>query len=90
MNIRNIHNCFGCGVCAISCSRKLIEIRLNKDGFYEPYIATPDKCTDCGCCFEVCSYSHNDIALKETSLSSYAAWSNDSSVRKKCSSGGAG
>ncbi len=90
MNIRNIHNCFGCGVCAVSCSKKLIEIRLNKDGFYEPYIANPYRCTDCGSCFDVCSYSHSDIALKKNFLSSYAAWSNDSSVRRKCSSGGVG
>ena len=42
MNVGHIHNCFGCGVCAISCGRKLIDIRLNKDGFYEPYNANPD------------------------------------------------
>jgi len=90
MNVGHIHNCFGCGVCAISCGRKLIDIRLNKDGFYEPYIAEPDKCTDCGLCVEVCSYSHDDYALKDTSMTSYAAWSNEPAVRRKCSSGGVG
>ena len=90
MNVGHIHNCFGCGVCAISCGKKLIDIRLNKDGFYEPYIAEPNKCTDCALCVEVCSYSHDDYALKNTSLTSYAAWSKEPAVRKKCSSGGVG
>ena len=90
MNVSHIHNCFGCGVCAISCGKKLIDIRLNKDGFYEPYIAEPQKCADCGLCVEVCSYSHDDHALKDTSMTSYAAWSNEPAVRKKCSSGGVG
>ena len=90
MNISHIHDCFGCGVCTISCCRKLIDIRLNKDGFYEPYIADPDSCTDCGLCVEVCSYSHDDYALKKISKTSYAAWSIEPAVRKKCSSGGVG
>lgn len=37
MNISNIHDCYGCGVCAVVCSQKIIEISLNSDGFYEPY-----------------------------------------------------
>ena len=47
-NISNIHNCFGCGVCAISCPKKIINIRLNKEGFYEPYLEKNDKCIHCG------------------------------------------
>lgn len=90
MNISHIKDCFGCGVCAIACSRKIIDIRLNADGFYEPYITEPDKCTDCGLCVEVCSYSHHDYALKDSSITSYAAWSKDAGVRRKCSSGGVG
>ena len=52
MNIGNIHNCFGCGVCAIACGHKIIDIRLNIDGFYEPFITEPTKCTDCGLCVD--------------------------------------
>lgn len=90
MNVSQIHDCFGCGVCAIACGRKIIDIQLNADGFYEPYITEHEKCTDCGLCVEVCSYSHHDIALKDSSISSYAAWSKDAAVRRKCSSGGIG
>ena len=39
-NISDIKNCYGCGVCAAACPRNIIQIRLNKKGFYEPYINT--------------------------------------------------
>lgn len=67
-----------------------IDIRLNADGFYEPQIMDAAKCTDCGLCTEVCSYSHDGLALTDASIKSYAAWSNDTQVRRKCSSGGVG
>ena len=90
MNISNIHNCYGCGVCATVCSRNIIEIALNADGFYEPRITDEGKCTDCGLCTNVCSYCHENLSLKNISIKSYAAWSNDEKVRHKCSSGGVG
>lgn len=88
MNIDNIHDCFGCGVCAIACSKKIIALRLNADGFYEPYISDASKCTNCGICSEVCSYNKDDLSSSNTIVSSYAAWSNDPIIRKRCSSGG--
>lgn len=90
MNISNIHSCYGCGVCAIACAKKIIDIRLNEDGFYEPYITEPSKCSDCGLCVEVCSYSHGETILKENPKVSYAAWSKEKGVRRVSASGGAG
>lgn len=90
MNISNIHDCYGCGVCATVCGRKIIDIVLNADGFYEPKITDISRCTDCGLCVEVCSYSHDDLALTDACVKSYGAWSNDDAVRRKCSSGGVG
>ena len=90
MNISNTHNCYGCGVCAIVCARHIIDIILNADGFYEPRITDESKCTNCGLCMNVCSYNHEDLSLKDICISSYAAWSNDKKVRRKCSSGGVG
>ena len=90
MNISKIKDCFGCGVCATVCARHIINIKLNADGFYEPQITDEAKCTDCGLCTEVCSYSHDGLALTDASIKSYAAWSNDAQVRRKCSSGGVG
>lgn len=91
-NISSIHNCYGCGVCAASCGKKIISIRLDKDGFYSPYIDDPEKCTGCGICLDVCAFNHDERALKpeEIKIKSWAAWSDDEAVRRKCSSGGIG
>ena len=89
-NISSIKNCYGCGVCAASCGHKLIKIRLNDKGFYEPYLINSEKCTDCGICLEVCAFNHQNLSLKEQCQKSWAAWSNDECIRKKCSSGGIG
>ena len=89
-NISSVHDCYGCGVCATACGRKIIEINLNDEGFYEPHITDESRCTNCGVCTEVCAYLHEELALKETKIYSYAAWSKDYLVRRKCSSGGAG
>lgn len=89
-NISKIHDCYGCGVCATACGRKIIEIGLNAEGFYEPHITDPNKCTNCGICTEVCAYLHEDLSLQNQEIHPYAAWSKDYLVRRKCSSGGAG
>lgn len=87
-NITGIHDCFGCGVCATACTHKVIGINLNKNGFYEPYITAPESCTDCGLCREVCAYVNKPLAVETPPIGSYAAWSNDTSVRKNSTSGG--
>ena len=90
-NISNIHDCFGCGVCATSCAKKIISIELNRDGFYEPRITDESQCTHCGICTDVCAFSHTELANNEAApVKSWAAWSNDDDVRHKCSSGGIG
>mgnify|MGYP001777843849 CR=1 FL=1 len=89
-SISDIKNCYGCGVCATVCSKQIIEITLNKDGFYEPHITDISKCTDCGLCRNTCSYVHDDLSLQDRCVRSYAAWNNDEKVRRKCSSGGIG
>lgn len=89
-SINGIKNCFGCGVCSIACSKNLIDIRLNENGFYEPIISDIDKCTDCGLCSSVCSYQATNIALPDSYVVAYAGWSKEHAVRRKCSSGGVG
>lgn len=88
MNISKIHDCFGCGICAVACSRELITLRLSADGFYEPHLTDATLCTDCGTCAEVCSFLHKDLVADFKPVSSYGAWSNNRHVRRKCSSGG--
>ena len=87
-NIGQIRNCFGCGVCAVVCGKKIINVHLNADGFYEPCIKEINACTNCGMCLEVCSFSHDNLSLFDSSIRSYVGWSNDEKTRKKCSSGG--
>lgn len=89
-NISKVRDCYGCGICATACGRKIIDIRLNESGFYEPLITDESQCTDCGICTELCAYLHDDLSLKEPEIHPYAAWSKDYLVRRKCSSGGVG
>lgn len=89
-NVINIKNCFGCGVCSASCPKGIISVTLNEDGFYEPYILNLEKCINCGICLDVCSYNHHNLAQDSKPTKSWAAWSNDERVRRKCSSGGIG
>ncbi len=89
-NISKIHDCYGCGVCATVCGKKIIEIKLNEDGFYQPLISDESRCVDCGMCTTVCSYLHKEIALPHDFIKPYASWSKDFEVRRKCSSGGIG
>lgn len=91
INISHIQNCFGCGVCAIVCKKKIIEIKLNEEGFYEPVITDETHCSRCGLCINVCAFSHNVSSKAERKpVASYAAWSKEAAVRRKCSSGGVG
>ena len=87
-NINEIKD--GCGVCATVCGKKIIGIGLNKEGFYEPRVIDPDRCVGCGLCLDVCSFLQEEPSLRRTEIHSYAAWSKDTVIRRKCSSGGVG
>lgn len=91
-NISTINNCFGCGVCVASCPKSIISMQLNKNGFYEPYITETGKCLNCGICLDVCAFTHKERSLvaEKSHIKSWAAWSNNEMIRKKCSSGGIG
>lgn len=89
-NVTRLQECYGCGVCAASCPKKIISIRLNQDGFYEPVIDDIGACIECGICLDVCAFDHRDLAKDCKPIKSWAAWSNDECIRRKCSSGGIG
>ena len=89
-NVFPIKNCYGCGVCVAICPKHIIDIRLNKKGFYEPTLIDSSRCVECGLCLKTCAFHHKDISEKDYKISAWAAWSNDERVRQKCSSGGIG
>ena len=65
MNITDksaLRECTSCQMCAAVCAKNAIEIRLNKDGFYRPYL-DEDKCVDCGLCTKVCYKFDNDVKV---------------------------
>lgn len=89
LNISQFEYCYGCGVCSAACPKEIITLSLNDDGFYQPKITAPDKCVECGLCLNVCAFNHRELALQNNrEVHSWAAWSNDAAVRRKCSSGG--
>ncbi len=85
-NITNIKNCFGCGVCSKICPIKIIDLKLNPEGFYTPFITNNDQCIHCGLCRETCAYINTSTFLKP--LKSYAAWSTNDTILHDSSSGG--
>jgi coenzyme F420-reducing hydrogenase beta subunit len=89
-NVSENKNCYGCGVCSASCPKDIISISLNHEGFYKPVIKETEKCIKCGICLDVCAFNHQELSLQERDIHSWAAWSNDDAIRKKCSSGGIG
>ena len=89
-NVSIVRDCYGCGVCSASCPKSIISISINRDGFYEPRIKDAGKCIKCGICLDVCAFNHHELSLQNPNILSWAAWSNDNTIRKKCSSGGIG
>ena len=83
-------DCYGCGVCAASCPRDAIRMKLSFSGFFEPEV-DEESCVDCGVCVGICSF-RSDIVERDSSCDvlCLAGWSRDSVIRKACSSGGVG
>lgn len=81
--------CTSCQVCAAVCPVDAISIRLNKDGFYRPYV-DDGKCVDCGRCVTSC-YKY-DPEIKRTSdfsgITLYAAQAISKNTVKETTSGG--
>ncbi len=86
IHITNI--CTGCGVCAISCPQKCINIIKNENGFYE-YKINHNKCIRCGICKKVCAQHNNKLEDKKIATKLlYSGCSVSKSIIKKSASGG--
>lgn len=87
-SVLGIKDCYGCGVCAVSCTKRAISMALNTDGFYEPRV-NAGLCVDCGICVDVCAFRGEKVDLNNNkSISFFEGWSKDNVVRESCSSGG--
>lgn len=90
INVSEIHNCYGCGVCTISCPKAIIDIRLDRNGFYSPVIINDDACIKCGLCLKVCAYYNKEDKQQDGNPEGYATWSLNPEIRRTSSSGGTG
>lgn len=94
MNITDksaLRACTSCQMCGAVCTHEAIEIRLNEDGFYRPYV-DENKCTECGLCTKVCYKFDNDIRISSEEqldrMEVYAAQANEDALLSKVTSGG--
>ncbi len=90
MNITKFSYCFGCGVCVATCPKNLISIKMDPNGFYKPFLNNVDLCVNCEICIGVCSFNSLTTAIDNEPILSWAAWSNNDNIHRKCSSGGIG
>ncbi len=85
------NHCTGCQMCSSVCRENAIDIRLDEEGFYKPYI-DESLCINCGQCVEVCAKFDNNVKqttsedLSKTTL--YSAYSKAHDVLSNTTSGG--
>ena len=94
MNITDksaLRECTSCQMCAAVCAKNAITIRLNKDGFYRPYL-DENKCVDCGLCTKVCYKFDKDIQItsieNEKKIQVHSAQYKSEALLEKVTSGG--
>lgn len=79
-------NCTGCGACFNKCPQKCVSFKEDKLGNIYPFI-DETACVNCRQCEKVCPQITTDIHL-QTPEKAFAAWNNDSTIRKESASGG--
>ena len=86
-----IRDCTSCQICAAVCNHNAISIRLNKDGFYRPYI-DEKSCTNCGLCTRFCYKFDKDVRVTDSEklrmTDVYSAQHLSDSLLERVTSGG--
>lgn len=83
----NRENCCGCEACSQICTRNIINMVMDNEGFYYPVIIHPSDCIECRQCERVCPIKHVE-EINSNFLNSYAGWSKQESDIESSSSGG--
>lgn len=87
-NISKFDHCYGCGVCVSACPTKIISLRQNDDGFFQPIIDELDSCIKCGLCLKTCAYNHDKVLISPDESKGFSGWSNNKELRSHSTSGG--
>lgn len=79
--------CVGCTACASICTKSVIEMQKNDEGFLYPYIKNQDNCIECKRCETVCPV-YNYKQEEEVEQYGLIAQITDELIRKESASGG--
>lgn len=85
IDIKEKHNCCGCGACVQVCPKQCISMSADNEGFLYPQVDAAI-CIDCGLCEKVCPVINQNESREP--LAVYAAKNNNEEIRLKSSSGG--
>lgn len=84
-----INYCTSCQLCSAVCPVNAIEIKLDEEGFYKPFV-DEKKCIDCGKCISICHKYDNSIIMSDEYKKVYAAKSKNKNILLNSTSGGIG
>ena len=83
-NTKEKKDCNGCGVCALRCPQRAIDMTEDEEGFLYPTI-NKEKCIDCGLCKKICS---NNVKENLFKAKTYIGINKNKKELKQSSSGG--
>ncbi len=79
--------CLGCSACVAICGHDAIYMAADDEGFAHPVVVA-ERCTECGLCEKICPALNATSTSKDDSQHIYAAYSKDSEVVGRSTSGG--
>ena len=86
IEIKNKHDCCGCGLCAASCPKNAIKMIKDSLGFLYPEV-NKESCIGCSLCERVCIMKHK-LDSSKTVLNSYASRCSNCMELQQSQSGG--